>query len=127
MYMMSIVMVGDYAFFFVRYRVLSFYFYIILVSVFASVKIESMSVPQFADRNFATFERDFGLFCFVWTWFAGIVSHCSGIWILKGRGTSKMVNREDIMDYCAKGQFKDAAQLVLFGVKQSNDDKGNVK
>ena len=131
--MMYIVVAGQEGYWklFWRYRVISFYLMMILITIFSAVRFSSPYVPNYADRNNDTFQRDFGLFCYVWTWTAGIMSQCVAYFmltdelILTNHGTNR-----DILGYLSDENFAEAHQCVEFGVRldsDSVDKNGNVE
>ena len=113
------------------YRFISFYVLMVLITIFAAVRFSSPYVPNYADRNNDTFQRDFGLFCYVWTWTAGIISQCMAVFvfyvILNGPGEGNVTNR-DIVGYLRDGNIAEAVQLIEFGVDVNYvDERGNVE
>ena len=103
------------------YRVVSFYLLMTLVTIFSAVRFASPSVPNYADRNNDTFQRDFGLFCYVWVWAAGIISQCMAVYVIWKDGdaaeNTKFGTNRDVFQYLRHRNFAEAHQLMEFGVK----------
>ena len=126
--MMYTVLAGEKWFLFCwLWRAISFCVLMILITIFAAVRFSSPYVPNYADRNNDTFQRDFGLLCYVWTWTAGIISQCTAVFVMLTAEVSHGTNR-DILGYLRDGKIAEAEQLIEFGIHvNSVDDIGNVE
>merc|ERR1712150_101969 len=121
MNMLCFVVAGDSGYevigYFWAYRGLSHYLFMILISIFAAVDFESVRVPSYEHRNALTFGNDFGLFLFVWAWTAGIISHCSFVFVMAMvTDEGSMETTRDIVSLLKEGQVAEAEQLYLFGI-----------
>merc|ERR1712228_1128934 len=102
--------------FFMFYRFLSHYILLILITIFAAVDVDSVSVPEFTERNSITFGRELGLIFFVWSWMGGIIGHCAFIGVVSFGGIGGADTNRDIVEYLMARQFAEAEQLLMFGV-----------
>ena len=113
---------GIFIVFFLIYRALSHYIFMILISIFAAVDFESFSVPSYDHRHRITFGSDLGLFLFVWAWTAGIISHVSFYFVMNRMGAdgAKETTR-NIVTLLRYRQIAEAEQLYLFGIPLSDN------
>ena len=127
--MMYTVVAGERKYFilFLLYRVITLYVFMTLVTIFSAVRFSSSTVPDYADRNNDTFQRDFGLLCYIWAWAAGIASQCMAVFFLltdELRGSKSGTSR-DILGYLSQRNFAEAEQLIEFGVKLDSHSVNN--
>eukprot|EP01084_Bolivina_argentea_P047435 87409_1 len=60
------------------YRVVTFYIYMIIITVFSCVSFEAEKVEEFQTRNNITIQTNLGLFMFIYGWVTGPLWHSIG-------------------------------------------------
>ena len=111
-------------------KTVTFWIYLLLITIFAAVDFESATVPTYSSRNSTTFDSSFGLFCFIWCYLAGSISQCVSccvLWIVTD-SPDKDTTR-DVFLYLQGKQWNEAMQLLEFGVTrvEGTDGYGNVE
>ena len=66
--------------FFLIYRFLSSYIYLIIVTVFSNVKFDESYIPSYHQRNKETAESQFGLGLLIYCWIAHFIWPCAGMY-----------------------------------------------
>ena len=110
-------------YFFWMYRVLSFYPYMIMITVFAIMDFEAIWIPSSESRYHVTIKHKFGFFMLMYTWIAGCIWQVVCYILLKtGKLDMKSASVRDIRKYIRWGKFEEAQQLLRFGyVVRDND------
>ena len=112
------------------YRMISCYLYLILITIFASVKFNTSGdiLAHYNDRYDQTFIDKAGLAAFIYCWIATPIWQCALCCLdfqqvcgMKGE-TVRIVD-----DLCAAKQYDDAMQLLCFGAEFDGDIRFNAE
>eukprot|EP01083_Nonionella_stella_P066967 176781_1 len=117
------------------YRVVFFYVYITMVTVFAVLHFDGPKIPHHDTRNDITLGTTLGLFMLIYTWIAG----CIWPYVVLGMGKAKAIDsrilnlrREidtddpfstsrDLICYALNNRFDEVIQLLKFGYVVQDD------
>ena len=122
------------------YRIVSFYPYIILVTIFAIIDFDAPFVPSSRLRHHLTIDNKVGFFMLIYTWITGCiwpyilygifranVIHDGMFWLLyEEESNYRNSTSRDLIGYAMSKRFNEAEQLLKFGIViQDNyvDDK----
>ncbi len=96
------------------YRVVSYYIYMILITIFATVSFEAKKVEEFETRNSIIIGKDLGLFMFIYAWITGPLWHCIGLFVaaIGFRGESVV---RDLAVLAESKAFDEILELLEFG------------
>ncbi len=97
------------------YRCVTFYIYMIMISIFALVSFEANKVEEFDRRNNITMETNLGLLMFIYAWITGPLWHCIGWFVFKNGVREKSVVR-DVGILAQNRQWNDISELIEFGI-----------
>eukprot|EP01084_Bolivina_argentea_P137849 242784_1 len=107
------------------YRIMSFYIYMILITIFSSVHFESQLVDNYKIRNNNTIQNEFGLFMLIYGWISGPLWMLIGWNIFREWGILKenAATTRDLLVLAEGKNFIDVIELFECGVKVNNENK----
>eukprot|EP01084_Bolivina_argentea_P189660 326125_1 len=108
--------------FFWYYRVLSFYIYMILITMFATINLETSEVEEFSTRNGITIKNKIGLFMLIYSWITGCIWPWAGFLTKRSSNAGVVSNIRDLRTLVEKEQFGDVVELMEFGVTLTKKD-----
>ena len=94
--------------YFLFYRFITAYIYLILVTIFANVSIDAPKIPDYSSRNTETIESSFGLGLLIYCWISHFIWPCVGTWI----GYS-YANRSDDNQRSPNTTYKNISRNIL--------------
>eukprot|EP01084_Bolivina_argentea_P117277 208295_1 len=118
------------------YRILSFYLYIILITIFSSLNFNSSKVPNYQERHNITIQNSLGFAMLIYAWIAGCIWPYIFFWleinVMQGSGIMRIswddednlqggFSTRDLIFYIETKQFNEARQLLKFGYMPKND------
>eukprot|EP01083_Nonionella_stella_P043394 117062_1 len=108
------------------YRILSFYVYMIMVTIFATVRFEEHKVPSYDQRHEITLDTTIGMGLLIYAWSASCVWPITLICgILRIVDPTELASPRDLIQYLHIRQLDEARQLLQFGVKVKDSYRDN--
>eukprot|EP01084_Bolivina_argentea_P314901 545479_1 len=100
---------------FIIYRVVSTWIYLILLTIFSSLKFEAAKIEEYETRNTITIKNEFGLFILIYTWITSFIwPYAFAVVVLVvGTGTTGRTFGELLGAYL----WDDIMELREFGIR----------
>eukprot|EP01084_Bolivina_argentea_P027755 51561_1 len=123
--------------YFYYYRIISFYLFITIVTIFSSIDFKTDKIPNYQQRHNITIENSLGFSILCLTWICGFISHMTLVILIKTDhiddgafdltwtynvrefGQLSSTSR-DLIGYSKTARFSQLKELFLFGVKSTS-------
>eukprot|EP01084_Bolivina_argentea_P277183 473148_1 len=117
------------------YRIIFFYIYMIMITVFAMVYFDAPKIPDPKFRHNSTINNDLGITVLIYTWIVGCIWPCTLVVMVKMKVLDKEVydldsnldtyqalsTSRDLIGYVWSKRFTEVRQLLLFGYMVHDD------